>query len=454
MKKELLNNEIHQKIISAAELFLKRDQGKPVNLIDAVDWMTQIAGSGDLNRVTDIYLYEEGFSETEKALKDTILHAITSIVAFEYQAQNFAYLENMIFANNSRQSDRALDYFLKIGRYHEKFKDSVLAFVEKNFDAFSENQLNISAFYLLKLYKKEKRVTDLFNKIRILYDKKHLKKENIPNASKEVDEASKEIKIGKVFSEILKGHPADNVVFSKYVFQEEFFEGVKLYKKHEPSATEEQLDAFVNILTIIADEMANLIHALAKNAMDAGFHLSDFDHYKVNPAIRTQLQQLIDMLEAKRAKAKDIANLCSAKAKISNSISNLLKKEEIGEDMLQLAKSFENVGSHAVAIKLYKSIMNDFQSESSRLSSGLFPEISYIDSRPEREIEIFETANAAHQKLTAQDSSEDTPRTAKEEDLVHDVEPSEEEFENTPAKADNSLFARIKRLFRELDNPF
>ncbi len=448
MIKESLNPEIHQKIIGAAELFLKRDQGKEVSLMDAMVWMSEIAANSDLNRVTDIYLYEEEFSDTENELKDTILHAITSIVAFEYQEQNFTYLENMVLADHSRQSDRALDYFLKIGRYHEKFKDRVLAFVEKNFDAFSENQLNISAFYLLKLYKEEKRVTDLFHKIRILNDKKHLKKESVPNASEEVDEASKEIKIGKVFSEILKGHPADNVVFSKYVFQEEFFEGVKLYKKHENAATEDQLGAFVNILTIIADEMANLIHALAKNAMDAGFHLSDFDHYKVNPDIRTQLQQLIDLLEAKKGKAKDIANLCSAKAKISTSISNLLKKEEIGEDMLQLAQSFENIESHPVAIKLYESIMNDFQSESLRLSSALIPEISYIDSRPEREIEIYKTAKAAHQKLTAQDRSEDTARTAKKEDLVPVVEPLEEEIESTSTQADHSFFTRLKRLFK------
>ncbi|SDJ97431.1 hypothetical protein SAMN04487898_105189 [Pedobacter sp. ok626] len=451
MKKESLSHETHQKIIDAAELFLKRDQGKPVNLIDAVDWMTQIASSGDLNRVTDIYLYEDGFSDTEKALKDTILHAITSIVAFEYQEQNFTYLENMVLADHSIQSDHALDYFLKIGRYHEKFKDGTLAFVERSFDVFSENQLNISAFYLLKLYKEEKRVTDLFHKIRTLNDEKYRKKEFILNASEGGDEASKEIRIGKFFSEILKGNPIDNVVFSKYVYQEEFFEGLKLYKKHEHSATEDQLAKFVNILTVLADEMANFIHSLAKNAMDAGFHLSNFDHqYKFNPEIRKQLQQLIDLLKAKKRKAAniDIANLCSAKAKISTSIPNLLKKEEIGEDMLQLAKSFEKVDSDAVAIKLYESIMNDFQAESSRLSSGLFPEISYIDSRPKREIEIFEMANASHKKLTAQNSIENTPRTVKKEDLVPAGEPSQEEIENMPAKAENSFFARLKRLFK------
>ena len=82
MKKESLNLETHQKIISAAELFLKREQGKQVSLVDAMGWMTEVADSGNLDRVTDIYIYEEGYSDTKKALKDTIFHAILSIVAF------------------------------------------------------------------------------------------------------------------------------------------------------------------------------------------------------------------------------------------------------------------------------------------------------------------------------------------------------------------------------------
>lgn len=450
MKKESLSLETHQKIISSAELFLKREQGKQVSLVDAIAWMTEIASSGDLDRVTNIYIYEEAYNETEKALKHTILHAITSIVAFEYQDRNITYLKNLILADHSRQSDGALDYFLKIGCYHEKFKDAVLAFVETNLFAFSENQLNIAAFYLLKLYKEEKRVTSLFHQVRILNDKKYRNKKGVPIESEKVDEALKEIKITKVFSEILKGNPADNMTFSKYVYQEEFFEGLRLYKKHKHSATQDQLDTFVNILTILADEMANFIHALAKNAMDAGFYLSNFDHqYKFNPEIRKQLQELIDLLNAKKGKAKDIANLCSAKAKISGSIPDLLKKEEIGEDMLQMAKSFENVESHvAIAIKIYESIMNDFQSESSRLSSGFFPEISYIDSRPEREIEIFETANAAHQKLTAQNNGQNTGPVVKTGDLVSTFQSSEGEIENSLTKIDNGFFARIKRLFK------
>ncbi|GGE40655.1 hypothetical protein EV200_101760 [Pedobacter psychrotolerans] len=450
MKKESLSLETHQKIISAAELLLKREQGKEVSLVDAMVWMTEIASSENLDRVTDIYIYEEGYSDTEKALKHTILHAITSIVAFEYQERNINYLKNLILSDHSKLSERALEYFLKIGCYHEKFKDAVLAFVETNLFAFSENQLNISAFYLLKLYKEEKRVTGLFHQIRILNDKKYRNKEGVPIESENVDEALKEIRIGKVFSEILKGNPADNITFSKYVYQEEFFEGLRLYKKYKHSATPDQLDTFVNILTILADEMANFTHALAKNAMDAGFYLSNFDHqYQFNPEIRKQLQELIDLLNAKKGKAKDIANLCSAKAKISCSVPDLLKKEEIGEDMLQMAKSFENVASHvSIAIKLYESIMNDFQSESSRLSSGLFPEIAYIDSRPEREIEIFEMASAAHQKLISQNNKQNTSPVVKKEDLVSTFQSSKGEIKNTLTKTYNVFFARIKRLFK------
>jgi len=36
MKKESLSLETHQKIISSAQLFLKREQGKQVSLVDAI----------------------------------------------------------------------------------------------------------------------------------------------------------------------------------------------------------------------------------------------------------------------------------------------------------------------------------------------------------------------------------------------------------------------------------
>ncbi|MNY09759.1 hypothetical protein D3C86_1426950 [compost metagenome] len=137
--------------------------------------------------------------------------------------------------------------------------------------------------------------------------------------------------------------------------------------------------------------------------MNKGVYLSDIEElYKVKPEIREKLQTFIDILTKRNDEYKAIANIAAAKAQVSNSIGNLLEKFEIGEDMLQFAQSYEQVGQTQLATKIYQGIMNDFECESVKNSSGLFTEISQIDTRPKEEIEIFEKAKVNFEILTGE----------------------------------------------------
>ncbi len=149
--------------------------------------------------------------------------------------------------------------------------------------------------------------------------------------------------------------------------------------------------------------MSEFIQLMARTAMNKGVFLSDLEQlYKVKPEIREKLQDFIELLKNRNDENKAIANIAAAKAQVSNSIFNLLEKSELGKDMLQLAESYENVGQKEISVKMYIGIMNDFESDSIKSSSGLFPEISQVDTRPAEEILIFKTAKDSFERLTGE----------------------------------------------------
>ena len=169
MKKEQLNGVLHEKILSSAEILLKKESHKNIDIIPAIDCLNDIVASENLNEVSDIYIYEEAFSDTDKRLKETVVHAIASVIAADYKDENFIYLENLALAGDDKRNDIALDYLLKLGRYHAEFQNRVLTFVEQNFNGFANNKLNIAAFYLAKLYPQDARVQSLFKAILTLH---------------------------------------------------------------------------------------------------------------------------------------------------------------------------------------------------------------------------------------------------------------------------------------------
>lgn len=196
----------------------------------------------------------------------------------------------------------------------------------------------------------------------------------------------------------------DSESFSAKRYQEEFLEGLTIFEALKKSNIDKiQLNNFSNILVELAFKMGGFIQLMSQTAMNKGVYLSDIEElYEVNPSIRQRVQDFIEHLKTTENQEKSIANLSATKAQISNSIGNLLEKFEIGQDMIQFAQSYEKVEQTEMATRIYQGIMNDFESDSVKSNSGLFPEISYADDRPEEEIKIYETAKKGFERLTGE----------------------------------------------------
>lgn len=282
----------------------------------------------------------------------------------------------------------------------------------------------------------------------------HLIEENKFEELKEVLKNSPEYKIHSYLLEVLndKTVELDGESFSVERYQEEFLEGLQIFEALIKSNIDKiQLNNFLNILVELAFKMGGFIQLMSQTAMNKGVYLSDIeDLYKVNPTLRQRLQDFIEYLKNSGNQNKQIANLSATKAQITNSIGNLLQKFEIGNDMIQFAQSYEKVGQTEMATRIYQGIMNDFESESVKASSGLFPEISYVDDRTEEEIKIFETAKTNFERLTGQIVEEPKRvhinESEKAKEIVTEVEKSVKQIVN---ENESGFLNKLKRLFKK-----
>ncbi len=282
----------------------------------------------------------------------------------------------------------------------------------------------------------------------------HLIEENKFEELKEVLKNSPEYKIHSYLLEVLndKTVELDGESFSAERYQEEFLEGLQIFEALIKSNIDKiQLNNFLNILVELAFKMGGFIQLMSQTAMNKGVYLSDIeDLYKVNPTLRQRLQDFIENLKNSGNQDKQVANLSATKAQITNSIGNLLQKFEIGKDMIQFAQSYEKVGQSEMASRIYQGIMNDFESESVKASSGLFPEISYVDDRPESEIKIFETAKKSFERLSGQIIAEPKRVHINENEKAKEMVLEMEKASNqTSQKNEGGFLNKLKRLFKK-----
>ncbi|WP_163410007.1 hypothetical protein [Flavobacterium ajazii] len=237
--------------------------------------------------------------------------------------------------------------------------------------------------------------------------------ENKFDKLKEYLKDSKDFQIHKFLLEVLEGNEKieiDGESFDAVKFQEEFLEGLRIYLTLQKSNLNDfQFKAYSSVLVELTFKMCGFIRLMADKAMENGVYLSDLeDVYKVNPVIRQELQVFIDVLKSKN-ESNSVANVAAGKAQVTNSIQNLLEKFEIGEDMLQFAESYEKVGQIEFAADIYKGIINDFECDSVKFSSGIFPEISHIDTRSQKEIDVFEKAKLNLVRIIGENVQNEAP---------------------------------------------
>lgn len=265
--------------------------------------------------------------------------------------------------------------------------------------------------------------------------------------------SNSKLKIHQVLLQALNGNRLEetNYGFEANMYQEDFLEGINLYKAlNESEIPKNQLQEYKIALTFLAFKMGGFIKLLADKTMQQGLYLSQVENvYKVNPSLRNELQAFIDLLK-ETDDVQAIANISAAKAQISLSVGDLLEKYEIGQDMLQFARGYENAGLKDGATRIYINILSDFECESAKASSNLFPEITHIDTRTEAEIEVFEIAKNRFETITGTNippikrvKPDDDVNAEKLVEAVDKHEIPLEEEENHPV----SLWSRVKRFF-------
>jgi hypothetical protein len=182
-----INFPLYNSIVGASKIMLLKESNPKTDVTAALDCFIAIPKKEDLNQITDIYLYVEATHDLEKKLKNTLLHAITAIIANQYNDQHITYLTSIIQTDKGNKGAIALDYFLKMGRYHQKYSDLILTIVENQIDFLSRKQRSTATWYLTYLYPKEIRVQKL---IQALEQKETITiplpkaKQNIPQTPK------------------------------------------------------------------------------------------------------------------------------------------------------------------------------------------------------------------------------------------------------------------------------
>lgn len=213
-----------------------------------------------------------------------------------------------------------------------------------------------------------------FSKASSEIESKIKKKKKIFNCLK----AWNKINLGLEFKE-------EEIIIDENFLPEDFFETIRVYVfLRDSSWPNDKKEKYLNISKNILLKISLYI----RNNL--------FEEIRFDPNLRENIQHFIECVEQ-----QDKADLSAIKAQLSGSLLQLgwIEKETYGIDMLQYAESYENVGLESKSINIYKALINDFESQSRKLSSGLFPEIQHIDEPTKEELEIINKAKESLNRL-------------------------------------------------------
>ncbi|MEN9337117.1 MAG: hypothetical protein RLZZ500_2104 [Bacteroidota bacterium] len=162
MENDTHYHEIYHQLRTGAAAFLRHEQTKDGSIIEGLEIYGKYSEQeADFNTISLIFMAENAATD-EKPLRDTMLHAITSIIGSNYQKGQLEFLEKIIRTDKSAQGNHALDLYLRLGAYHEKLRSPIIDFIVEGYTTFSSEQLNLTAFYLHETFPKTQEYFSLF----------------------------------------------------------------------------------------------------------------------------------------------------------------------------------------------------------------------------------------------------------------------------------------------------
>lgn len=273
--------------------------------------------------------------------------------------------------------------------------------------------------------------------IRLIQENKVEEIKNISTFKFKIDEILKDVLNDNLIDEY------DEIDFEADKYQQEFIEGVEIFKALEKADLKMEAMMFSTVVVFLGFKMGEFIQLLSNNSMSKGIYLSEVSTYKIDPDLRNSMQEFYDLMDENYLMPK--ANIAAAKTRVSQAIFNLISKSDFGNDMLQMGTSYEKIGENGMAARIYQGVLNDFEAESVKLSSGLFPEISQVDDRNEDEIEVYNKAKELFEKITNSKIKE-TKKVHINESVS--AKTLTEETNKKDEKIDNKgFFSKVKKWF-------
>ena len=167
MENTTISYPLAEQLWKGAAAFLKHEQTHDGSIVDGLDIYGKVSEENDQFNAVSLVFIEANADEdpNNKALKDTLLHAITSIIGANYKKEHLHFLEELAQTEKTGRGIHALDYYLRLGSYHESLRSQVIDFVVNNYTVFSSEQLNLTGFYLYNVYPKTQEYFSLFQTI-------------------------------------------------------------------------------------------------------------------------------------------------------------------------------------------------------------------------------------------------------------------------------------------------
>ncbi len=277
--------------------------------------------------------------------------------------------------------------------------------------------------------------------VRLIQENK--KEEIIQNYSKS------KFRIYELLVDVFKEDLADDdeeFNFESDKYQQEFIEGVKIFKALIKADLQMDAMIFSTVLVYLGFKTGEFIHLLSETAMNKGVYLSEISVFKIEPELRNSMQEFYDYMDDNYLVPK--ANIAASKTRISQATYNKISKSDFGNDMLQMGISYEKINENQLASNIYQGVINDFESESVKLSSGLFPEISQIDDRNQDDILVYNKAIKLFENLTKSVIPQpDRIHIDKNQSAQKLVEDTNVKAEKTVNSKNNGFFSKIKKWF-------
>lgn len=140
-KKQAINTDLYNEISSCVDQAIKSQHNKEWSLfIKTFEDLQEIASRCNIDEVTEILLYERIYSNTSKDYCELFTDIVIRDLFGKIRNENFQYIETMILQKDDNRSEQSLVIYIKIAKMHGEHQLKVLNFIERNHQAFSQNQ--------------------------------------------------------------------------------------------------------------------------------------------------------------------------------------------------------------------------------------------------------------------------------------------------------------------------